>query len=210
MTYLLPPLNALRAFEAAARHGSFARAAAELHVTPGAIGQQVRALERRLGVALFVRADGRLNLSAAGLALLPVLGRAFATITAALQDLQPGPAAVVRLGVRSGLSVAVRGGLARSIDRFRASVGGRQGIVVRIWHPAGLEALAEGKIDIAIDRVAGAPGGYRRDPLATDWARHDDCLVVPEGRADCPEIAALRAWLLAPAAGPADQAGRFE
>ena len=43
MTYLLPPLNALRAFEAAARHLSFTRAAHELHVTAGAVGQQVRA-----------------------------------------------------------------------------------------------------------------------------------------------------------------------
>jgi hypothetical protein len=52
MTYLLPPLNALRAFEAAARHLSFKLAAQELHVTPAAIGQQVKALENRLGVRL--------------------------------------------------------------------------------------------------------------------------------------------------------------
>ena len=45
MTYLLPPLNPLRAFEAAARHLSFTFAARELHVTPGAVGQQVKALE---------------------------------------------------------------------------------------------------------------------------------------------------------------------
>ena len=55
MTYVLPPLNALRAFEAAARHLSFKLAAQELHVTPGAIGQQVKALENRLGVQLFER-----------------------------------------------------------------------------------------------------------------------------------------------------------
>jgi LysR family transcriptional regulator, glycine cleavage system transcriptional activator len=45
MTYTLPPLNALRAFEAAARHLSFKLAAHELHVTPAAVGQQVKALE---------------------------------------------------------------------------------------------------------------------------------------------------------------------
>jgi LysR family glycine cleavage system transcriptional activator len=45
MTYLLPPLNALRAFEAAARHLSFKLAAHELHVTPAAVGQQVKGLE---------------------------------------------------------------------------------------------------------------------------------------------------------------------
>jgi len=47
MTYLLPPLNALRAFEAAARHLSFKQAAHELHVTAGAVSQQVRLLEER-------------------------------------------------------------------------------------------------------------------------------------------------------------------
>jgi DNA-binding transcriptional LysR family regulator len=55
MTYILPPLNALRAFEAAARHLSFKLAAHELHVTPAAVGQQEKALEVRLGVRLFER-----------------------------------------------------------------------------------------------------------------------------------------------------------
>ena len=49
----LPPLNALRAFEAAARHVSFLKAAKELHVTPGAVSQQVKLLEDRLAVRLF-------------------------------------------------------------------------------------------------------------------------------------------------------------
>ncbi|HXE26076.1 MAG TPA: LysR family transcriptional regulator, partial [Roseiarcus sp.] len=48
----LPPLNALRAFEAVARHSSFARAAEELHVTKAAVAQQVRALEENIGARL--------------------------------------------------------------------------------------------------------------------------------------------------------------
>ena len=55
MSRRLPPLNALRAFEAAARHLSFTRAAAELHVTQTAISHQIKALEERLGVRLFRR-----------------------------------------------------------------------------------------------------------------------------------------------------------
>src|SRR5690349_17674138 len=55
MTRRLPPLNALRAFEAAARQLSFSRAAAEMHVTPAAVSHQVKALEARLGVVLFRR-----------------------------------------------------------------------------------------------------------------------------------------------------------
>ena len=66
MTYLLPPLNALRAFEAAARHLSFKQAAHELHVTAGAISQQVRLLEERLGVQLFERRTRQVVLTSAG------------------------------------------------------------------------------------------------------------------------------------------------
>jgi LysR family glycine cleavage system transcriptional activator len=68
MTYILPPLNALRAFEAAARHLSFKLAAHELHVTPAAVGQQVKALEARLGVRLF--ADATAHLKPVGAVLL--------------------------------------------------------------------------------------------------------------------------------------------
>ena len=58
MPHSLPPLNGLRAFEAAARHGSFTRAADELHVTQTAISHQIRKLEEQLGVRLFVRTPG--------------------------------------------------------------------------------------------------------------------------------------------------------
>ena len=60
-----PPLNALRAFEAAARHLSFKKAAEELHVTPAAVGHQVKALEDFLGVQLFRRLNRAVVLSAA-------------------------------------------------------------------------------------------------------------------------------------------------
>ena len=73
----LPPLNGIRAFEAAARLGSFANAAAELNVTPAAISRIVRLLEDRLGVELFERGANRLTLTAAGrtyqVGLTPIL-----------------------------------------------------------------------------------------------------------------------------------------
>lgn len=62
----LPPPNALRAFEAAARHESFARAAAELHVTQGAVSRHVKILEEHLGVALFRRRSQGVELTAPG------------------------------------------------------------------------------------------------------------------------------------------------
>ncbi|HMR30392.1 MAG TPA: transcriptional regulator GcvA [Geminicoccaceae bacterium] len=77
MTSRLPPLNALRAFEAAARHLSFVKAAEELHVTPAAISHQVKGLEEQLGVALFTRLPRGLVLGDAGRAMLPELARGF-------------------------------------------------------------------------------------------------------------------------------------
>ena len=62
----LPPLNALKAFEAAARHESFTRAAEELCVTQGAVSHQVKALEAELGIKLFNRERQRLVITEAG------------------------------------------------------------------------------------------------------------------------------------------------
>ncbi|HDR9377605.1 TPA: LysR family transcriptional regulator, partial [Burkholderia multivorans] len=67
------PLNALRAFESSARHLNFTRAGLELSVTQAAVSQQVRALEERLGCALFTRLPRGLDLTDEGRALLPVL-----------------------------------------------------------------------------------------------------------------------------------------
>src|SRR3989337_3069609 len=77
MSRRLPPLNALRAFEAAARHLSFAKAAAELHVTPAAVSHQVKALEEQLGVKLFRRLNKAVLLTDAGQRALPGMREAF-------------------------------------------------------------------------------------------------------------------------------------
>lgn len=76
----LPPLNALRAFEAAARHGGYIDAADELFVTRGAISRHVKLLEDHLGVTLFRRNHRGVELTTAGQRLLPVLSDAFETI----------------------------------------------------------------------------------------------------------------------------------
>ena len=86
----LPSLNALRAFEGAARLGSLGKAAAELHVTHGAISRQVRLLEDELGVALFRREGRGLRLTEAGLRLGEATGAAFAQIEASVRGLRRG------------------------------------------------------------------------------------------------------------------------
>jgi LysR family transcriptional regulator, regulator of gene expression of beta-lactamase len=84
------PLNGLRAFEAAARHSSFTRAAIELNVTPAALGHQVKALEERLGAPLFHRLPRGLSLTDEGQALLPVLREAFDRMATALGRFDDG------------------------------------------------------------------------------------------------------------------------
>jgi LysR family glycine cleavage system transcriptional activator len=79
----LPPLAAIRAFEAAARTENFTAAAAELGMTQAAVSYQVKSLEERLGAPLFVREKGRARLTALGQRLLPPLSGAFDAIEAA-------------------------------------------------------------------------------------------------------------------------------
>ncbi|MDR3415230.1 MAG: transcriptional regulator GcvA [Nevskia sp.] len=84
----LPPLNALRAFEAAARHRSVNKAARELHVTPAAISHQIKALEEQLGVQLFKRMPRRIELTVAGETCLPKLSAAFLQMEEAIASLR--------------------------------------------------------------------------------------------------------------------------
>ena len=83
----LPPLNALRAFEAAARHMSFTDAAEELCVTQGAISRQIKSLEQRLGLFLFKRMTRRLELTEEGEVLFPSTRHAFDDIERAFQNI---------------------------------------------------------------------------------------------------------------------------
>jgi LysR family glycine cleavage system transcriptional activator len=90
MSRRLPPLNALRAFEAGARHLSFTRAAEELFVTQAAVSHQVKTLEESLGVKLFKRLPRKLVLTDEGRALLPAVSDAFARIADAADRITAG------------------------------------------------------------------------------------------------------------------------
>jgi LysR family glycine cleavage system transcriptional activator len=83
----LLPLNALRAFEAIARHMSFARAAEELHVTPAALSHQIRGLEEQLGLPLFTRRTRAIELTEAGRMLYPGLHAGFESVRGAVARL---------------------------------------------------------------------------------------------------------------------------
>ena len=92
MTVRLPPLNALKAFESAARHLSLKRAAQELNVTPAAISHQVKALEEYIGAPLFHRLNRGLELTPAAREALPKLSEGFDSLAQAVARLRPQPA----------------------------------------------------------------------------------------------------------------------
>lgn len=92
MSQDLPPLNALRAFEAAARLNSISQAANELHVTHGAVSRQVRALEEHLGVALFSKEGRGLKLTDSGIRLRDVSADLFSRLRSTCAELQQGQA----------------------------------------------------------------------------------------------------------------------
>jgi LysR family glycine cleavage system transcriptional activator len=83
----LPPLNWLRTFEVSARCLNFTKAAQELHLTQGAVSQQIRLLERHLGVALFKRLPRGLQLTDEGLSYLPVVQDSISRLAAGTSEL---------------------------------------------------------------------------------------------------------------------------
>jgi LysR family glycine cleavage system transcriptional activator len=186
MTYALPPLNALRAFEAAARHLSFKLAAHELHVTPAAVGQQVKALEARLGVRLSERLHKQLILTPAGQVFLPEISGGFRRIADATTRLKPAGAALLQLGLHASFDLR-----RLALAEFRAT---HAEIGLRVLKPAGLHELIEGKVDLLISRGLGHHPGYRCDRV-NEGTGFGDWLIAPAGTADCPEVASFRDWL---------------
>lgn len=113
------PLNALRAFEASARHLSFTRAGLELHVTQAAISHQVKSLEENLGVALFRRLPRGLALTDEGAALLPEIAEGFRRIGRGLDRFEAGQVReVLTVGVVGSLMV---GWLLPRLEAFRVA-----------------------------------------------------------------------------------------
>ncbi|HBH7053450.1 TPA: LysR family transcriptional regulator [Morganella morganii] len=84
----LPPLSSLRFFDAAARTGSFVRAAEELHVTHGAVSRQIRLLEEELGISLFERRNRAVFLTPAGQTLFQTTGRIFTQLAQTVEKIQ--------------------------------------------------------------------------------------------------------------------------
>ncbi len=124
MSHRLPPLNGLRAFEAAARHLSFKIAARELGVTSGAVSQQVKALEATLQVELFRRLPRGLLLTDIGQAYLPDLSEAFRIISKSTEAIAPAlPARKLKIGISEQLKTHLPANWPIPSDALSAHVG---------------------------------------------------------------------------------------
>ena len=156
----LPPLNALRAFEAAARHLNFSRAADELSVTPGAVSQQIQNLEDYIGAALFKRTPRGLLLTDAAQTALPALREAFDRLAEAASLLT---AAVDgrRLTLTAPPSFAAKW-LVPRLGRFEQAHP-----QVDVWLSADMDLVdfAGGDIDLAVRYGAGAYPGLETQRL---------------------------------------------
>jgi LysR family transcriptional regulator, glycine cleavage system transcriptional activator len=139
------PLNALRAFEVAARHKSLAKAADELSVTPAAVHHQVKALEALLGVQLFARTGNSLALTKAALSALPTLEGAFDLLSLATEKMrQHASGGILALSVCPSFA---RKWLVPRLGRFREDF---QGIELRIATSSDIPDLNNSETDIAI------------------------------------------------------------
>jgi len=149
----LPPLNGLRAFEAAARHLNFRLAAEELGVTQSAVAQQVRALEANLGFSLFERLSRSLALTDQGRRYASQLNRAFALMMEATAGLRSQPQTL-------GLTISVTPSFASKwlIPRLPEFTDAHPNIALRILASESLANFQSDGVDIAV-RQARPPFG---------------------------------------------------
>ncbi|WP_119460322.1 transcriptional regulator GcvA [Rhodospirillaceae bacterium SYSU D60014] len=163
MSRRLPPLNALRAFEAAARHLSFAKAAAELHVTPAAISHQIKALEAHLGLPLFRRLNRAVLLTDAGQRCLSGVREGFDRLAEAMERVRAegasGPLTVTVSPSFAGKWLVPR------LDRFRQA---HPDIDVRIDASSECADFTRDDVDIGIRFGTGRYPGLRVDHLMDD------------------------------------------
>ena len=168
MALALPSLNGLRAFEAAARHLSFTRAAAELNVTQTAISHTIRRLEDQLGVVLFIRRNRALLLTREAQSYLP-------SVRSAFQDLREATARLQRPERDGMLTVSTTASLAAKwlVSRVAGFQDANPGIEVRMTTSSHLVDFQREAVDMAVRYGRGSWPGLR-----ADWLMAEDIFPV--------------------------------
>lgn len=179
----LPPLRELLAFESAARHLSFRKAADDLSVTPTAISHLIRLLEQFCGQKLFYRQPRPLRLTPAGGRLLPVVGAAFSAMAAEIASIRGAPDAA-RLRVTTTNAFAARWLVPRLVG-WNAE---HPGILLDIVGTDAILSLRSGEADVAIRYARTAPP----DGISVEILRDRHHMVTP------PDLVAGRNLPLAP------------
>ncbi|MCA0870967.1 transcriptional regulator GcvA [Seohaeicola saemankumensis] len=164
MSTRLPPLTALRAFDAAARHMSFARAAEELNVTPAALSFQIKSLEEHLGAPLFRRLNRAVELTESGRTLAPGAADAFQSLSTAWN-------AAKRLQNNTNLTVTAGPGLTAKWLAPRLYEFARAHPEIDLRFSATLRMLdfVRDEVDVAIRFGQGTDEGYWSQPIRREW-----------------------------------------
>lgn len=160
MPHSLPPLTALRAFEAAARLSSFTRAARELHVTPAAVSHQIRGLEKYLGVTLFRRTTRRLELTDQGRIAAELFREGFEKLARGVTQLRAEPSgATLTLSVTSAFATRW---LVPRLGRFARKC---PGIDLKVRAGTQPVDFDHDDVDLAVRIGRGGPAGATALPL---------------------------------------------
>jgi LysR family glycine cleavage system transcriptional activator len=160
----LPPLNALRAFDATARHSSFSKAADELHVTPAALSHQIRGLEDLLGLKLFHRRARSIELTETGRLIQPGIRTGFDSLRVAMDLLDRNRRDHV-------LVVSSTPGLTAKwlVPRLYRFLAGHPDIDTRITASVGYADFTSDGVDLGIRLSSGAHPGLHVEKLSDEW-----------------------------------------
>jgi len=180
----LPPLDALRVFEAAARHASFNAAAQELHLTASAVSHRIRALEDQLQVPLFIRAHRRVELTADGARFAESVADALAILRSATRRL-----AARRTDTPLAMSLAPAFAMRWLLPRFTRFQQRHPEIEVRFVSTSDVHDFSRGDLDMAVRYGRGHWPG-----LEAEWLMALDAIAVCT-----PEVAAAEPPLRTPA-----------
>lgn len=184
MSDRLPPLTALRAFDAAARHMSFARAAEELNVTPAALSFQIKSLEDHLGAPLFRRLNRAVELTEAGLALAPGADEGFRALSMAWQQARR-VLDTTSLTVTAGPALTAKWLAPRLYEFARA----HPEIDLRLSAGLKMVDLRRDGVDVAIRFGYGTDAGLVSQPARAEWLTP---VMTPDLYARFPTPEALR------------------
>ena len=168
----LPPLAAIRAFEAAARTENFTAAAAELGMTQAAVSYQVKSLEERLGAPLFVREKGRVKLTPLGGRLLPALSNAFDSIEAAFASHRQEDESLLTITTTHTATAAITCAIGTSVSsRGRAA----ESALKRLRRNSRIALMIGPRIRHS---VVSPPVSIAPTPKNLTWVLHSVCAAI--------------------------------